>query len=63
MTDPHDLTYLRDLTRKIERGEVDAPPDLLALARQALDAIEDRKDEDVEEWARRLAADVAHLTD
>jgi hypothetical protein len=38
-------------------------PELLALARQAVEAQEARKNEDAGEWARRLAADVGHLTD
>lgn len=37
--------------------------ELLALARQAVESVKARKDEDVQEWARRLANDVGHLAD
>ncbi len=38
-------------------------PETLALAREAVRACEARKNDDVQAWASRLAADVGHLTD
>jgi len=37
--------------------------EVLRLARQALASLERRKDEDVNEWARRIANDVSKAND
>ena len=37
--------------------------ELLALAREALESLEARKDEDIEEWAARIARDVYRADD
>ena len=53
-----------------ERGEGSSPSGgthetehMLELARKAIIAMDARKDEDIDEWAKRLAASVAELND
>lgn len=63
MTEPHFYSIHR-LIRGIEKGiPPESDDELDALAEQALKALEERKGEDIEEWARRLAADVADAND
>ena len=51
---------LREVAEQLATGQVPVPPpDMLALARRALDSQSARPEEPVLEWARRLAQDIA----
>jgi hypothetical protein len=60
-----DLTAgLRLLTEQLRDGTLpEMTPEIRALADRALQRLDERKDEDVEAWAWRLAKDVADATD
>jgi hypothetical protein len=50
--------------RQLERDEpVEMSPEMRALADRALQRMEERRDEDIEQWAERLARDVADAKD
>lgn len=59
-----DHTRVGPLASECSRGHpVAVPTDLHALADKALDALERNKNFDTEEWAHRLASDVANAND
>jgi hypothetical protein len=50
--------------QRLATGQVEAPsPDLLALAKQAQQQCDARKNEDVQAWAEQLARDVGNAMD
>jgi hypothetical protein len=59
-----EIAALRSIRTRIEQADVSsASPEVMELARRAIQAVDQRRGEDVEGWAKRLAEDVGDAVD